>query len=197
MSQGDWSLNKSVIASLDGRWHPGIGDPTPIGWITVVAYGSAALLCFWCQRKSSRGDHRQFWWFMALVMVLLGINKQLDLQTWFTEVGRDMAREQGWYVRRQWVQMVFIAWLLLAALTVRGWLAKRLVNLDQYARRAGIGLLLLMVFVIIRAASFHHIDRLLGMSLQGMRFNAVLELCGIGVIAFAACGRLAAFSRIK
>ena len=186
-----------MIASLDGRWHPGIGDPTPIGWITVAAYGSAALLCFWCQRKSPRGDHRHFWWLMALVMVLLGINKQLDLQTWFTEVGRDMAREQGWYARRQWVQMVFITGLLLAALAVRGWLVKRLVNLDPYARRAGIGLLLLMVFVIVRAASFHHIDALLGMALQGMRFNAVLELSGIGVIIFAAYGRLMALGRTK
>ena len=186
-----------MITALDGRWHPGIGDPTAIGWITVAAYGSAALLCFLCQRRSPQGDHRRFWWFMALVMVLLGVNKQLDLQTWFTEVGRDMAREQGWYARRQLVQMVFITGLLLAALAVRGWLVKRLVNLDPYARRAGIGLLLLMVFVIVRAASFHHIDALLGMSLQGMRFNAVLELSGIGVIIFAAYGRLMALGRTK
>lgn len=179
-----------MSTAFDGRWHPGIGDPTPIGWITVAAYGGAALLCILCQHKSPQGTQRRFWWLMALVMALLGINKQLDLQTWFTEVGRDMAREQGWYARRRLVQMVFIAWLLLAALTARGWLAKWLVNLDQHAQRAGWGLLLLMVFVLVRAASFHHIDQLLGMSLQGMRFNAMLELSGIALIAIAAYGRL-------
>lgn len=179
-----------MSTSFDGRWHPGIGDPTPIGWITVVAYGGAALLCFLCQRKSAPGPHRQFWWLMALAMLLLGINKQLDLQTWFTEVGRDMAREQGWYARRRWVQMVFIAWLLLAAVAARGWLAKRLVDLDRYAHRAGIGLLVLMVFVVVRAASFHHIDKLLWLTFEGMRFNALLELSGIALIALAAIGRL-------
>ena len=30
-------------------------------------------------------------------MLLLGINKQLDLQSLFTEVMRDMAHAQGWY----------------------------------------------------------------------------------------------------
>lgn len=179
-----------MTTAFDGRWHPGIGDPTPIGWLTVVAYGGATLLCMLCQRKSPQGPQRQFWWLMALVMALLGINKQLDLQTWFTEIGRDMAREQGWYARRRLVQIVFIAWLILAALTARGWLAKRLANLDRYAQRAGGGLLLLMLFVVVRAASFHHIDQLLGMSLQGMRFNAILELSGIALIVLAAYGRL-------
>ena len=86
-----------MTSSFDGRWHPGIGDPTPIGWLTVIAYGTAALLCFRCQFKSEPGTPKQFWVLLGLVMTVLSINKQLDLQTWFTEVARDMALEQGWY----------------------------------------------------------------------------------------------------
>jgi hypothetical protein len=42
----------------------------------------------------------------------------------------------------------------------------------------------------VRATSFHHIDRMLGISLEGLRVNALLELSGIGLIAMAALARL-------
>ena len=31
---------------IDGHWRPGIGDPTPLGWMTVIAYLAASLTCF-------------------------------------------------------------------------------------------------------------------------------------------------------
>ncbi len=35
-----------------GNWSPGIGDPTFVGWFTVVAYFDAALAC-WKARASA------------------------------------------------------------------------------------------------------------------------------------------------
>ena len=184
-----------MTSSFDGRWHPGIGDPTPIGWLTAIAYGVAALLCFRCQLRATPGTSKQFWLFVGLIMTMLSINKQLDLQTWFTEVARDMALEQGWYARRRVVQTMFIASMLFGAVFARAWLVQLLRHSDRYAKRASFGLLLLMLFVVVRAASFHHIDRLLGMSLQGMSFNAVLELSGIALITIAAAGCLRSYKR--
>jgi len=181
-----------MTTAIDGRWEPGIGDPTVVGWVTVAAYGSAMVLCYLSSRKSPPGPHRQFWFYMTIIMALLGLNKQLDLQTWFTQTGRDLALENGWYERRRLVQAIFIAWLVLAGLMTMSWLKSWLRHLDRYARRAAIGLVLLVVFVIIRATSFHHVDQMLGLTLEGLRVNALLELTGIGLIALAALARLRA-----
>jgi hypothetical protein len=40
---------------------------------------------------------------------------------------------------------------------------------------------LIVTFVVIRAASFHHIDRFIGQSVLGLRWNWVLEMGGISV----------------
>lgn len=160
-----------------------------MGWITVAAYAVAVLLCYLCQRQSPPGLARRFWWGLALLMLALGINKQLDLQTWLTEVGRDLALQQGWYPHRRVVQAVFIAAIGGCGLGVGVWLARRLRDLDTFARRAGYGLVVLGVFVMVRAASFHHVDMLLGFSWNSIAVNAVLELGGIGAIVHSAWGR--------
>jgi len=177
-----------MATNINTRWEPGIGDPTVIGWVTVLAYAVAMVLCYRSYRQMPGGRSRQFWLGMALIMCLLGINKQLDLQSWFTQTGRDLAFEYGWYERRRLVQVLFIVWLVAAALTLRGWLTSWLRDLDRHAKRAAWGLTLLMVFVVVRATSFHHIDGLLGVSLEGLKFNAIFELGGIALIAHAAWG---------
>lgn len=174
----------------DGRWHPGIGDPDATGWMTVAAYASTMLLCYLCQRQAQPGPARQFWWAMALTMCALGLNKQLDLQTWLTQLGRDLALQYGWYAHRRLVQAVFIGALLCAGLFARSRLLHRLKGLDVYARRAASGLVVLGIFVLVRATSFHHVDALLGFSIESIRLNVVLELGGIAIIAIAAWGRL-------
>jgi hypothetical protein len=167
----------------DGRWHPGIGDPTPMGWITVLAYGLTAALCGRCARQLSAPV---FWWGITVALVLLGLNKQLDLQTWFTQLGRDMARRDGWYGQRHHYQVafiavmggVFLAAVVTIALALRGqWLA--------YLRVWG-GMALLLFFIVVRAASFHHVDALLISDIGGMRLNWVFELGALALIGSGA-----------
>lgn len=175
-----------MVLTTDGRWHPGIGDPTATGWITVAAYALACLLCWCCTRRTVPAPERLFWWGMAAVMCALGVNKQLDLQSWLTQVGRDMALASGWYANRQQVQVIFIAWLGVVTLVVLRWLGSRLGNLHRCTRVAGMGLLVLGAFVLMRAASFHHVDALLHLNFSNVRLNAWFELGGIGVIICAA-----------
>lgn len=87
-----------MAAGPDGRWEIGIGDPTPLGWITVAAYAAAAVLA-WRNVGAARRTAvpHSFWIALTALMLALGINKQLDLQTWLSQAGRDLAIAQGWW----------------------------------------------------------------------------------------------------
>jgi hypothetical protein len=190
-----------VSTAADGRWHPGIGDPNLTGWVTVLAYAAAMGLCALCavREPAGTGDGeatRRVWLAVALLMALLGVNKQLDLQTWFTEVGRDLALAQGWYAARQNVQVLFIGALAATGGVAILWLQRAFRRLCSEVRWVAAGLVLLIVFVVTRAASFHHVDRLLRLELAPhLRVNAVLELGAIGIVICAAAARLNRLSR--
>ena len=184
-----------MATGVDGRWYLGIGDPTLRGWLTVGAYflgAGLALRAAWVSARRNRlsllpSDRRRlvaFWCLTAAVLLLLGINKQLDLQSWFTQVMRDLAKEQGWYdVRRQY-QAAFI--ITLAVVGLLGTLAAA-VLLRRLLRRIGIALLglgVLGTFVVARAASFHQIDALLYSG--PLPLNWVAELGGITLITLNA-----------
>jgi len=130
------------------------------------------------------------WNALALGLLLLGINKQLDLQTAITEIGRMIARDLDWISIRRTLQVYFILIILLFGL----WILRSVVLLARgNARRlwpALAGTVFILVFVAIRALSFHHIDYLLGDDLGGFRLNWALELGGIGLIIFGAVREL-------
>jgi hypothetical protein len=48
-----------------------------------------------------------------------------------------------------------------------------------------IGATLVLGFVLIRAASFHHMDRFIGTRILGLRWNWILEMSGIGLVLLA------------
>ena len=184
----------TALASLNGgRWTPGIGDPTLLGWLTVVTYVIGAGLC-WRAAVASRGTRWPsygqgeplFWLVCAIFLLGLGINKQLDLQTWFTVMGKNVATEMGWYGQRRLVQAGFIALLGIAGIIVTAvglWWTRRL---SRASRMAFAGAVFLGVFIIVRAASFHHVDRMLGFRLAGLRLNVLFEMGGALCIAAAA-----------
>lgn len=173
----------------------GIGDPTAMGWVTVAAYATAALLSLRCARRAADPVEFRFWAALFVALVLLGINKQLDLQSLFTQTGRDMAIAGGWYEDRRLMQAAFIGFLLTAGLAVAGllvWVARRLPHSTQLAAA---GLVLLVVFVVIRGTSFHHVDQLLGTTVQGIRYNWLLELAPLALITAAATVRIRSADR--
>ncbi|MHC9418165.1 hypothetical protein ACYZX9_06175 [Sphingomonas citri] len=180
---------------MNDRWHPGIGDPTPIGWITVLAYFTAALLCAAAQRREKAGPRpRPFWLAVTVLLVLLGINKQLDLQSLFTQVLRDRARAHGWYEQRREFQALFI--FAIAAIGAAFLAALPYVMRHQpRARNITLaGLVFLYCFILVRASSFHHVDWALSRTIFCIRLNWVLELSGIII---AAAGALLVMRRQK
>jgi hypothetical protein len=199
------------------EWSPTIGDPTVMGWLTVLAYFVTAWLCLRAFNAEKRGPKRPYrrtvpallrvlrkswphppaparraalWLFLAIVFFFLGINKQLDLQSLVTQVGKTLAHEQGWYDQRRIAQAILISLVLIAgvaSLATLGWLVRG--QLSDF-RLPLAGLTFVVVFVVIRATSFHKVDVLLGFDPFGVRVNWVLELTGIGVVATGAMRRL-------
>ncbi len=179
---------------VDGRWEAGIGDPTVVGWITVVAYGVSAALSLRCARRTAIGLEHWFWVGAAVALILLGFNKQLDLQTLVTQIGRDMAMRGGWYGERRVAQAAFVSALAVAGLVALVWLLWLVRRLPRATQAAGVGLVLLVVFIVIRGASFHHIDQMVGSSFEGIRFNWILELTPLLLIGIAAFQRRASLA---
>ncbi|TPV94184.1 MAG: hypothetical protein B7733_16585 [Myxococcales bacterium FL481] len=171
-----------------GGWRPGIGDPTVMGWVTVVVYFAAAWACAREFQRSRPGQPLTWshaaagWLVLTVALTLLGVNKQLDLQSWLTETARTMAIEQGWYRDRRAVQIVFIAAVGvvgLVSMAVAAWLAR---GPWRPVRISLLGFVIIVSFVVIRAASFHRVDLLIHHEVLGAKVNWLLELGGLAVV---------------
>ena len=180
-----------AVTTISGEWQPGIGDPTFVGWFTVFAYLATGVLCIICAKETFRipdryqfHDYHWVWWGLALIFLVLGINKQLDLQTWFTITAKNMALTSGWYGDRRLFQSLFIGWLIFGLLAFLVWFKKYFRRMGKEFKFILYGLAFLSAFIVIRATSFHHVDQLLHVNLLGFKMNWILELGGISSIAF-------------
>ena len=120
------------------------------------------------------------------MLTALGVNKQLDLQTLLTQIGREQAMLHHWYDQRRIFQRDFILVMIGVAAVLVPFFWWRTRRKTAGLRIAFAGLVVLTVFVIVRAASFHHMDVFLRSSWVGIRMNVMLELGGIGIVAMGA-----------
>ena len=177
-----------------GHWSPGIGDPTFLGWLTVVFYFMAAGLC-WRARGIARREtlaraaHRSgpLWSMLAIGLTALGFNKQLDLQSALTEFGRILAFDQGWYSSRRTVQFVFVTVVLVIAGIASAFLLRAARRDLRRLWLALLGATGLCAFVVIRASSFHRMDWLIDIEVFGVvEMNHLMEIGGILCVAVGA-----------
>ena len=181
----------AIIDCAATRWQPGIGDPTWQGWATVLLYLVVAALAL---RTAGQGlfpatsyrRERVFWLAVSGIMLALAVNKQLDLQSALTAVGRCAARAQGWYQDRRLVQTGFLAAIAVAAILLLLALLRLLRGTLPRTGLAVVGLVFVSGFVLMRAVGFHHFDRMLGIPVVGVRANFVLESVGPILIAVGA-----------
>ncbi len=170
------------------RWTPGIGDPGVIGWTTVALYAIAAGLCGVLARRAARDRQGiwRYWAAIALSMLALGVNKQLDLQSLFTQMLRDDSLRHGWFAERRTLQLAFILIIAASGLVMASLVRSRLSMLQCNIQVAIWGVCLIYTYVLIRAASFHHIDRFINAEILGARWNWILEVGGIAIVIVAA-----------
>ena len=121
-----------------------------------------------------------------MVALLLGLNKQLDMQSLLQMVGRDIVEAFGFYGERRVVQKLFLGLFSITGVALVGrFLAKNRGFFKQNVL-ALLGLLLLLAFVLLRAASAEHLERLLGLDISRPKWRWGLELGGLGFLAFEA-----------
>lgn len=168
-----------------GTWSFEIGDPTWMGWLVFLLYFASATLCYFASLKKARPD-TIVWLCATLLMIALGINKQLDFQTLLTEIGRVVLSAFGLLEHRLLVQYSFV-FLMLLTLTGFAFAAKRAIgrHFERFALLF-VGLTSILIFFLLRAASFHHVDRLLGIPVLGITSNFMLETSGIVIVAVSA-----------
>ena len=184
---------KKFFSSIGWSFH--VGDPYLMGWVIFTAYIIVSLLCLFVgvsTRKLERGHEKKktiiLWLGLSVFMVLLGINKQLDLQTLFFSIGRLIARSQGWFDKRREVQGLFIkgfTFICFVSLVTGYYTFKQQLIKNIFVL---IGIILLLSFIIIRAASINHVEfipeqiHILGSN----HMKYVIELGGIVLVGFGA-----------
>ena len=168
-----------------------LGDRDVVGIVTTLAYLAAFVACFVVMRQAAPRTvnatmHRWFWFVVGGVELLLGLNKQADLQIALTRSLRAWARSGGWYHNRRQLQFAFcvvvtiavVIALIVAWRKVRTWPAPYWVALLAIA--------LQMLYVLIRIASFHHLDALLSMDWSHLKLSWMIELFGVVLCLLAA-----------
>lgn len=132
------------------------------------------------------GESRATWILVTLLMGFLCINKQLDLQSLFTDIGRVISWKQGWYEQRREFQKWFVLGVLAASVLTTMVLVLRFRGFWQRHFLLSAGLVFLLTFIAVRAISFHHVDVLLKSRVVGVKMNWFLELTGIALVWLAA-----------
>ena len=160
-----------------------------IGWTITISYGVVALL--WLStglrlRKTGSEPEHEFLWFAgAAIFALLGINKQLDLQTLLIELGRNVARSEGWYAHRRQMQgtfaMIVVGASLLGLLALI-WNKRRFFGSHPLILPGGI---LLLAYLVLRTISIDHLDRRIGLNFDESKWLAAIETSGIACMAMA------------
>ena len=164
-----------------------------IGWLAIIVYIAAAYLCFRAARaprcsdlESEKRQSGAFWYILGIALIALGLNKQLDLQTLLTEVGRGIAKAEGWYRGRAVVQRSFIGWVVCGgavAFVFMMFLIRRALLRQGLALA---GMTLLVCFIAIRASSFHQVDLMLGSRIGALNASSAFELSGLVLIGLTA-----------
>ncbi len=182
---------------MSGLWG---GDPTFLGWFTFMAYFVAALFagragqaCRFAgspeksgksRRASGQGRLAAWWFVVAVMMLLLGLNKELDLQTTIAKLVRAAALDEGWYERRRGIQHAFVTGLMLLATGVAAAALYLLRGMWSRLALALTGVALVIAYALLRAAEFNVTGVAVPEPLASSPW--LVELSGIALVLWSA-----------
>jgi hypothetical protein len=183
----------------DNGWRFGLNDSYVSGYVICASYIAVSVLCLYTGFSSKRlvtcGEKKKvilLWGGLALTMLMLGINKQLDLQTLLIAVGRILFKSLGLLEIRREVQAVFaVIFAMVSAVSFLGitWILRTQLLNNKYVFY---GIFLISSFIVMRALSINHIE-LTPVSLPfiaRMHLGTIHEIAGIGCIGYGAIRRI-------
>ncbi|MCH2208677.1 MAG: hypothetical protein MK132_22790 [Lentisphaerales bacterium] len=144
-------------ASVEFRWSLQVGDPTVSGWLITAAYIFVGLMSFKVFSGSKGYDLQEYkvWFYLALMFFGLGMNKQLDLQTIISDVGRWVATRLNLMEYRHLFKRAFIFGLFVSLVSFVWYYRIPLKSFIKKYRIVGFGSALVIFFIFARALSFH------------------------------------------
>jgi hypothetical protein len=171
--------------------HLANGDLSRLGWAVAAVYVIGGVFCVRAgmvvQQPGPRNSSKQVpWWALAGVLLFLGINKGIDVQTLLIHLGRVASQTGGWSQYQRTVQVAFVVLFTLAALVAGvACLAKwRWFFKEQPMVCAGAALLCL--FVVVRDATINHVDERLHLNFHDDHWGWVLEIFATTCFAWSA-----------
>jgi len=160
-----------------------LGDHSFFGWMTVLFYFFATIrTTIKAKLTYLNKENCYFWLSITILLIFLGINKQLDLQSNLTDWLRASAKAHGWYEQRRSYQMLFVSLMGVAIPLLLVSLRLFLYQSWQRYQLTWVGIVLLLIFVIVRAASFHHVDIVFYKTVGSIRYYQALEMMAISII---------------
>jgi hypothetical protein len=159
-------------------WRSQMGDPDALGWATTAAYLVAAVLCArtalaarGAPPEAPPGDRPGPWWLLSVGLLLLGLNKQLDLQILVRELGIWFIALLGMEAQRRWFGRAFVVLMAVFLLRVMGAAVRQMRGHTRGHRLLLTGMALLACFAVMRAGTY-----IPGLKQVNMRFGQSLHL---------------------
>jgi hypothetical protein len=167
-----------LLDSILHVWRTEMGDPDALGWATTVAYLIAAALCARTALATRGGppdappgDRPGPWWLLSAGLLLLGLNKQLDLQILVRELGIRFIDLLGMDAQRRWFGRAFVLLMALFLLRVMREAVRQMRGHTRGHHLLLTGLALLACFAVLRAGTY-----IPGLKQMNMRFSQSLHL---------------------
>jgi hypothetical protein len=175
-------------------WRPGIGDPYPLAWMIVALHFAAGCFCIAAVRQKQIDSEscldlrsKSFWIAVAVFMFCMCLNKQLDLQTLLDQVSDSLTKREGWREQRRTIEVVFV--IACAVVSLVAAIATYYVARVRWRQHhlAYVGIVLLLTFIVMRAATFHRVAvPLTKLSFVRLWMSNGLEIGGSTLVAIGA-----------
>lgn len=88
-----------ILTVAASTWTFGINDPSLIAWVIFGVFFAVAYLCWRARTNATLALEPRIpllWTILSIALILLGVNKQLDLHRLIMDVGRDLVAAQAW-----------------------------------------------------------------------------------------------------
>jgi len=167
-----------------------------LAWTTTGLY--AALLFLACLLIRARARRATFfrsatrvavWGAVIATIFALSIDQRAKFSRSLVSMVRESAREGGWYDHRYVIQGAGVLLITLAGVFVVRRLMRRGVRPAPGYRTFGAGIVALVLFVLVREVSFHHIDAVMGFRVATLSVGRIGE-AAILLATAAGAGRL-------
>jgi hypothetical protein len=163
------------------------GDFSIWSWVINIAYIISLMVSIYYIRRIRNIGSKEFrflWICIASILLLLGINKQLNFQTLLIILGRSLAYKQGWIENRRAVQELFVIAFGIGIAIFGAIIIFRIRRILLSAWLEISGIAILLIFTLIRAGSIDHIYKTEKIETAFTHIHAI-EFAGILIVLAA------------